>query len=620
MNQSMGSQVTGSIAQINLPQIIQDWLKLQGYSDANQIQQLLSPSLQSLRSPFLLKDLQKSIERLIAAYLNRETIGVYADFDLDGTSGLALLHEGLLRLGFQSVLPYQPLRLSQGYGLHASGIKALHEQGASVVISIDVGITGFEAATCARELEVDLIITDHHLPKETLPQAFSIVNPNQKECDSGLGHLSGCGVAFYLLMGLRNIMGAKGLLTPEAAAFSPKEILDCFCIGTLTDLVPLHSENRVLVKHGMHQLTKTRRMGLQVLMEHLQLHRKNISSKDVVLSLAPKLNALSRMELGLRPIDLFLVKDRGAAEEMVTTVLDQNQMRRDLQSEATENAIRMLNIPEGENPPAVFVWSESFHKGVIGLVATQLSQKFQCPAFVASAVGEGVLVGSCRLPESLAPTCSLVEILTVCSDYLTGYGGHRQAAGFQLKEEAAESFRQALILEMTRKIAESQSKEHVEDILVDRLVQGLSENSFMRVSSLAVLNETLMSWIERLEPFGKEFPYPQFLVENLKITDVKQMKGGHLRMKLQQNLCEREAVFFSPGAEKRELLLGDSFKQGDFLLEIAWNEFRGVRRLQFLVKGLEFTSQPWEIKDHDRRKEANRESEENRSTRDPSLL
>ncbi|MGZ3798449.1 MAG: single-stranded-DNA-specific exonuclease RecJ, partial [Pseudobdellovibrionaceae bacterium] len=287
-------------AEGHFPPLIGQILASRGFSDSSQVDKFLFPKLTSLKEPLLLKGMDQAVARLGQAALHKEKVCIYADFDLDGTSGLALLKLGMQALGFADVIHYQPKRLSEGYGFHAHAVEELHKQGVTLIVTVDVGITANPAVEKAQALGIDVILTDHHLPGAVLPPAFVIVNPNQKSDDSGLGYLCGAGVAFYLLRALKRYFFDHPTLPKNN--FDLKEVLDFFTIATLTDMVPLLEDNRVLVKHGLLKLSETRRPGLRALLAELGLENRPLTSQDVAIRFAPKLNALSRMECGILPI------------------------------------------------------------------------------------------------------------------------------------------------------------------------------------------------------------------------------------------------------------------------------------------------------------------------------
>lgn len=553
-----------------MPELIWKILSAKQVTDNKQIEKLLKPSLRDLSHPFLLTNLETACERLHQAFINDEKICVYADFDLDGTSGLALMLKGLKDLGFDNVTHYQPKRLSEGYGVHVNAIEELHKQGVNLIVSVDVGITAHDAALKAKELGIDFIITDHHLPKETLPEAYTVVNPNQKGCDSGLGHLCGAGVAFYTLLGLKLTLNKNNILTPE---FQAKELLDCFVIGTLTDLVPLVNENRVLVKHGLIALENTKRPGLKKLLEALGMGNKALTGSDVAIRFAPKLNALSRLELGVMPIDLFLIEDEAKADKLIKKVLSFNDKRIHLQKKSEDQALDWLKKRDQKN--IGFMASKDFHKGVVGLVATKVAQTRLVPAFIGSVNDEGIVTGSCRRPDH--SNISLLDGLESVSEHMIKFGGHAPASGFMFELEKFDEIEKGLE-EFYLKVSQNETQVQVFEYDVK--------------AKFSEITPVFMKWFDQLGPFGVGFEAPLFLFENLSVEKITELRGGHLKLQLKsrQELTKADALWFSPGN------LHPVLKKGirpndvvDILAEPQWNFYNGRKSLQYLIKDIRFT-------------------------------
>ncbi len=544
------------------PPLIRRLLFSRGFRDPGSVSKWLSPKLSELKDPFTMLDMAKGVQRLVEAYRNKETVCIYADFDLDGTSGLALLNDGLKQLGFQNLKLAQPKRLSEGYGFHSHIVEDLKTQGVSVIISVDVGITAYEACETARKLGVDVVLTDHHQPGETLPQAFAVINPNRPDDQSGLGYLCGAGVAFYFLRALKRGLLEAGLVNEKALDL--KSVLDCFCIGTLTDMVPLVEDNRALVKQGLLGLEQTRRPGLRSLMEALDLSGRSLSSQDVAIRFAPKLNALSRMEMGILPIDIFLVEDASEAQKMVKTVLQNNSTRVQLQGAGEDEAFEKLqNWPHSQ---FVFLASENFHKGVVGLIATKISLARNVPTFIGAINSEGVITGSGRLPQGRAD--SLLDALEAARAHLVRFGGHDAAAGFELKSE---NFNQVLGAFQTH--YETQEPAALKTFQYD-LDARLDE-----------INENLMRWLEILGPFGQSFESPVICFRQVQVEDVMVLKGKHLKLKITDPVSRRrvEALYFSAPPSVLENLPAKG-SLIDVIGEVQWNYFSGRRSVQVLIK------------------------------------
>ncbi|WP_374073420.1 single-stranded-DNA-specific exonuclease RecJ [Bdellovibrio bacteriovorus] len=547
------------------PSLIGKILAARGFAESAEVEKLLFPKLADMKDPLSLKGMSHALERLGKAYLNNEKICIYADFDLDGTSGLALLKTGMLALGFPEVLHYQPKRLSEGYGFHAAAVEELHKQGVSLIITVDVGITAHAAVNRARELGVDVILTDHHLPAETIPDAFVVVNPNQGDCPSGLGFLCGAGVAFYLLRGLKRYFQDHPQLPKNN--WDLKEVLDYFVIGTLTDMVPLVEDNRVLVKHGLVKLAETKRAGLRALLEELDLVDRPLTSQDVAIRFAPKLNALSRMESGVLPIDIFLLEDAAKARSMVREVMKNNSTRVQLQNDAEIEAQELLK--EWPHKDFVFVASKSFHRGVVGLIATKLTQVYNKPAFVGSLGDDGMIVGSARLPQG--QEACLVEAMSSAQELLSRFGGHSAAAGFEIAETRVSNF----VEKLSGHFSDLREKPKPLEIFYD-VEAKLSE-----------VGASLMKWYDFVGPFGAGFSIPLIHFSNVQVLSKRELKGGHLRLKIADadGQTSSEALLFTPTPRQLETLQNvPGFY--NVLGELQWNYFAGQKTIQILIRDL----------------------------------
>lgn len=548
------------------PPLIGKILASRGFAASEQVDKLLFPKLTELKEPMLLNGMDKAVERLGRAALNKEKICIYADFDLDGTSGLALLKTGMLALGFTDVIHYQPKRLSQGYGFHADVVEELHKKGVTLIVTVDVGITANPAVEKAQSLGVDVILTDHHLPGPVLPPAYVVVNPNQDADNSGLGYLCGAGVAFYLLRALKRYFVDHPALPKNN--FDLKDILDFFTIATLTDMVPLVDDNRVLVKHGLLKLAETKRPGLRALLIELGLDNRALTSQDVAIRFAPKLNALSRMESGILPIDLFLVEDDRMANDMVRQVLKNNSTRVQLQSDAEAEAMELLKDWNREN--FVFVASRNFHRGVVGLIATKLSQVFNQPAFVGAWGDDDVIVGSARLPQG--QEACLVEALTSAGDLLSRFGGHSAASGFELHADKLAGVMDRL----EKHFHELHEKPKAVEVFYD--VEA----------KLGDVGAPLMKWYDFVGPFGTGFTTPLIHFHRVLLHSKKSLKGGHWRLKLLDGdggPSSQEALLFSPSPRQLAVLESESMFL-DVLGELQWNYFAGQKSIQILVRDL----------------------------------
>ncbi len=545
------------------PDLIARVLSSRGLTQSN-LDLMLNPKLSELKDPLLMLGMKVAVERILLAYKNNEKICIYADFDLDGTSGLAILKYGFEKIGFKNVAYYQPKRLSEGYGFHAEAVEELKALGISLIITVDVGITSFKAFEKANEIGVDVILTDHHLPADELPKALTIVNPNQKDCNSGLGYLCGAGVAFYLLRAVKRAFFDDEKLPKNN--WDLKEVLEFFCIGTLTDMVPLVEDNRVLVKHGLSVLAQTDKAGLKALLEALGLDGRELTSQDVAIRFAPKLNALSRMESDILPAHIYLETDHQKAQQIVHRILENNETRQSLQSDAESKAFKMLE--EWSEPNFVFVSSPLFHRGIIGLIATKLAQHFNRPAFVGSENSEGVIVGSSRLPSG--SEASLVSALKFCEKVLNRFGGHAAAAGFELHQKNKNTFVNELKNYFLTQTQDNSAPE------IDYDTSALLEE----------VNPSAMKWHDFIGPFGVGFNVPLIKFNEVSLISKKELKGGHFKL----HFCDAnkahkvDGLMFSPSDKLKNIL--DVGQKYNVLSELQWNHFNGRKTIQLLVKDL----------------------------------
>lgn len=535
---------------IPMPPLIWQLLQKRGLTTKEEIEKFLSPSLKDLTDPLQLHDMDKAVARLKTAWEKQEKISIYGDYDLDGSSGIALLVRGLEGLGFDHVSLYQPSRFLEGYGINKEALKIIKERGDEIVISVDCGITAVEEAEEATRLGLDLIITDHHLPKAKLPVCVAVINPNKGLCESSLGHLSGVGVAFYLIMALKRELKIE---------FDLKSLLDFFSIGTITDMVPLIKENRILLKHGLKVLSQTQRPGLRALIQALGLENREFDSSDVSFGIGPKLNALSRLEKGLRPLDILMCENEKAAPVLAQEVLRLNEERKKIQEDLTSKIIEQLTKEELENPAIVL--AATGHAGVVGLSATKVSQLTGKPTFIVAYFdGEGV--GSARgqagdiLPDALA----------VGKDFLDRFGGHAQAAGFSLKPENFNDLKAAIL-----NYYKNQKTKIIEKVSIDFVEADISE-----------INENVMNWIAQMGPFGQTNPQPVIKITS-PVNRVSWMKNLHLKL----HYTGADAVGFfakdkKPWVKAVESIQGDSGVT--VLAEPTWNYFRGRKTLQFLIR------------------------------------
>lgn len=546
---------------MKIPSAIRRLLQSRGILETGHLQKWINPKLGEMADPNKIIDMAKAVERIAKARQNQELICIYGDFDLDGSSGLAMLFEGFEKLGFQNLSRRQPLRLSEGYGFHTHIVEELAAKGVKVIVTVDVGISALAATQRANELGIDVIITDHHQPEPELPKALAVVNPNRKDCNSGLGYLCGTGVAFYLLRALKRKLLDLQLI--DEKSLDLRALLDFFTIATLTDMVPLVEDNRPLVKAGLVQLANTQRAGLQLLLKELGLFGRPLTGQDVAIRFSPKLNALSRMERNILPIDIFLERDFARAAAMIHEVLDNNDERVARQQSGDEEAQRQLK--GWTESDFVFLFSDKFHRGVVGLIATKICNSMGVPTFIGSLEGDQI-VGSARLPGG--HPVSLLKAMKAAEASLVRFGGHDSAAGFELSATQAKAFEGALSGFYKSLEQNQQGKE----------LRSLKADTYLDLSEI---EEELLHWIDRLGPYGQSFEVPKFLFKSMRLEGHRRLRGGHLKAKL-EGRNSIELLLFSP--TEQQVVDFESQLPLELVGELQWNTFLKQKSIQIVAK------------------------------------
>lgn len=460
-----------------------------GITGPEEAQQFLTCSFSGTYDPFLLKDMDKAVLRVKRAIERKEKILVYGDYDVDGITSVAILYTALKNLG-ASADPYIPNRLEEGYGLNSGAIKKAERNGVSLIITVDCGITSFRETEYASSLNIDIIITDHHeIPGGEVPKAVAVINPLQKGCKYPFKHLAGVGVAYKL---------AKALYS--GTPFEADDFLDLVSLGTVADIAPLVGENRILVKHGLDELNSRNRIGLKVLMDASGLIGKDISSGHIGFILGPRINAMGRVGSPHKALELLLSTDEAKASELAAILNSENRNRQKLEARILDEAIdkveREVNFKEHK---VIVLASENWHPGVIGIVASRITEKYYRPAILIAIDGD-MAKGSGRSVENF----HLFEYLLRSKDALVGFGGHESACGVTLKTEKIDEFRAMINAEAAKEMHDTVFTPKL-DIDIDVPLNAINED---------VINE-----IEKLAPFGAENPRPVLASRNLKVKD-----------------------------------------------------------------------------------------------------
>ena len=497
--------------------------------------------------PFRMRDMDSAAGRVGLAMARGEKVAVFGDYDVDGITATCLLTDFLRRHGTDCV-PYIPGRLEEGYGLNPLAIHQLHEEGVQLIVTVDCGITAVEEARLCKDLGIDLVITDHHECKPVLPEAAAVVDPHR--ADDGYPHreLSGVGVAFKLA---------------SALCGSQEEVLehyaDMVCLGTVADVMPLHGENRVFVSRGLEMLKKTSRPGLRALMEECGCDPAALSASSVGYMLAPRINAAGRMGQIELAIELFLTREPARGETVAKALCELNKQRQAVESEIYAQAVQML--PEGQPPEAIVLAEETWHQGVVGIVASRIAEEYCCPTFLICLDGEHGKASSRSYGGF-----NLFTALSELSELLESYGGHELAAGFTISRSQIPAFRQAICRLAAEYYTEDQPRTVLE---ADCAVQP----ELLTLHNIDALGQ--------LEPCGNGCPKPVLVMENLQVERTSQVGGGrHMRLRLRHGRYSFNAIYFSATPESASVAQGD-------LVDVAFvpqvNEFRGERSVQMNV-------------------------------------
>ena len=501
----------------------------------------------SLPDPFAMTDMDKAVCRVRAALDSHEKIAVFGDYDVDGITATCLLTDFLRRAGGDCIC-YIPGRLEEGYGLNPIALRQLAAEQVKLIITVDCGITAVDEAELCRELGIDLVITDHHECKDALPRAAAVVDPHRPDDGYPHSNLSGVAVAFKLACALSG--NDSSVLDSYA---------DMVCLGTVADVIPLVGENRVFVSRGLQSLSSTKRPGLAALIEECGCAKNDISASTIGFMLAPRINAAGRMGQVDLAIDLFLTQDPEKARTVASQLCELNRQRQQIESDIYRQAIAML--PEGTPPEAIVLADESWHQGVVGIVASRLSEEFACPAFLICLDGSHGKASS-RSHGGFNLFASLTEL----SPLLESYGGHELAAGFTISRENIPEFR--------RRICAMASAFYADDTHISTLDLDCAVTPEM-------LTIPEIEGLDVLEPCGSGCPKPALMMTGLTVDRIQQVGGGrHMRLRLRRGRYSLNAIYFSADPISAGIAQGDVV---DVAFHPQVNEFRGERSVQMNV-------------------------------------
>jgi|SRR5665213_473540 len=512
------------------------------------------PQLSQLHDPFLMKDMEIAVQRILSAIDNQQKILVFGDYDVDGTTSVALMYRFLKKIYSEEKIDfYIPHRYKEGYGISKQGIDFAKENNFDLIISLDCGIKSVQLIRYASTLGLDFIVCDHHLPDEELPPAIAILNPKQKDCSYPYKELCGCGVGFKLVMALSQRLG---LHENEYLCY-----LDLVVTAIGADIVPITGENRVLAFYGIERLNTSPCAGIKALIELSKVEKK-FSINNVVFIIAPRVNAAGRMDDASKAVRMFIEDDFKKAKEYAEMLHSDNTDRKDADTSITEEALAMIeNDPEMISRKTTVLFQSHWHKGVVGIVASRLIETYFRPTVVLT-MGESVVGGSARS----VPGFNLYEAIHACREYLIGYGGHFAAAGMSMLPENVDAFNKKFEEVVTASIDPL--------LLIPELIIN-AEISFKHI------NQGFYKIVQQMEPYGPENLRPVFITKNITNTPwSKIVKESHIRFVVKNENVTLSGIGFNL-AEKFNLLQLN--KPIDLVYTIDENEWNGETNLQIKV-------------------------------------
>ncbi len=532
-------------------------MNIRGLDDAAHLREFLGEG-EPLSDPFLLKDMDKAAARITRAVDNMEKIAVYGDYDADGVTSTAMLYSYLETRG-ADVIFYIPQREGEGYGMNIGAVEYLKEQGVSLIVTVDNGISSVQEVARAKELGIDVVVTDHHRPQEILPDAVAVVDAYRPDDTSPYKHFSGVGIAFKLLMALED---GAGDVEDLLEAYS-----DLAAIGTIGDIVPLTGENRTLIRAGLERLSQSDRPGVQALLENAGIAGKALTSTNVAFTLVPRINATGRMGAPERAVRLLISGYEEEAEVLSEEICADNEERRRVEAEIAEAAFADIEAKGYMKDRVVVVDGENWHHGVIGIVASRVTERCGKPCMIISR-GETEAKGSGRSIEGF----SLFEAICACGDLLIKFGGHPMAAGITLKPENIEAFRKRI---------NQYAAEHFPQMPTQTVTLDCKLNP-------AALSVSMAQSLTQLEPFGNGNPQPVFGLFNMELSNVTPVGGGgHLRLTLEKNGAVITAMRFNTKPEELPYHIGDKI---DLAVQLEAREFRGQPSLTVIVRDMKFAA------------------------------
>ena len=538
----------------NINQLLSRILVNRGITEKEDIKKFLNPTRNDFYDPYLMPDMEISVKRILEAIENKEKVIIYGDYDVDGITSVTVLKSFLEERGLL-VGEYIPNRLEEGYGLNTSAVEKIINEGYTLIITVDCGISSIKEVEIANQHKVDVIITDHHEPDETIPNALAVVDAKRKDNKYPFRNLAGVGVVFKLIQAI-----SRKLNLDEKEYL---KYLDIVCVGTISDIVPLVDENRVIVKLGLLLVERTKNLGLKSILNKSGYGK--IDSTAISFGVAPRINACGRMGHQEDALNLFLSQDLHEVEILTNKLNEYNKLRQDIEKNIFLEAVDKITKEHLEEKNTIVIGGEGWHHGVIGIVASKITEMYFKPSILLC-IDEKECKGSGRS----IPGFDLHEALTKCSKELEKFGGHSMAVGLSLKKENFDIFKD--------KLEEIAQKEQI-----DKIIPILNIDAQMELDDI---NKDIVESLNLLEPFGEENKRPLVAIKNLKINSIRALsEGKHLKLTLQDKDGKSmiQAIGFNMGSLANEYLIGNKI---DIVGTLEINTFNGENNIQINLKDI----------------------------------
>ena len=552
LNEANDALINKISEEFNVSKLVANIIANKGITNSDEIEVFLHPRRTDFHDPFMMPDMEKAVDRVVKAIEIHEKVAIYGDYDVDGITSVTVLKSFLEERGIQ-VNVYIPNRLNEGYGLNKTAMEEIAKQGNKLMITVDCGITAVDEVEYAKTFDIETIITDHHEPAEELPKAIAVVDAKRKDNKYECRNLAGVGVVFKLIQALSIKLG-----------LDPKEYLkylDIVCVGTISDIVPLTDENRVIVKLGLKLVEQTKNLGLKEILQSCGYSK--INSTTISFGVAPRINACGRMGHQEEALNLLLSKEENEVKELTQKINEYNKTRQEIEKNIYNEAVEQIEKEGLDTKNTIVVSGKGWHHGVIGIVSSKITELYFKPSILLCEED-----GECKGSGRSIPGFDLHEALMECNDTIDKFGGHAMAVGINIKKEKVEEFKEEF-----EKIAKEKE--------VDKIIPILNLDAEIKLDDV---NKEMVDSLKELEPFGEANKMPIFAFRNLKIDSIRSLsEGKHLRLSVKDNKNIINAIGFNMGA------LADTYRIGDRVdiagnLEI--NSFNGVDSIQINIKDI----------------------------------